>query len=55
MNKTIWPQSQSTLAMPSIASDKDDAESVVVIDGDVVMDNVSEIDNQEELGRIPVM
>jgi hypothetical protein len=47
--------SHSNPATSPIGSDKDDAESVVEIDGDVVMDSVSEIDDEEELGKIPVM
>ena len=54
-NKTVRQWNQSTPATPSIGSDKDDAESVVAVDGDVVMDDVSEIDDEEELGKIPVM
>lgn len=35
-------------------SDKEDAESVIEIDGDTVMDDVAEIDDEEELGESPV-
>jgi hypothetical protein len=35
-------------------SDKEDAESVIEIDGDAVMDDVGEIDDEEELGKSPV-
>ena len=57
--KTVWKPSHhsgshSNPATPSIGSNND-AESVVEIDGDVVMDNVSKIDDEEELGKISVM